>query len=51
VLIGTLKFRETEKEVTNSAYWHPKIRKTEKEVTNVAYWRPKIQENRKRGHQ
>jgi hypothetical protein len=24
-LIGALKFRKTEKEVTNEAYWSPKI--------------------------
>jgi hypothetical protein len=29
-LIGAIKFRETEKEVTNSAYWSPKIQENRK---------------------
>jgi hypothetical protein len=29
-LIGAIKFRKTEKEATNSAYWRPKIQKKQK---------------------
>jgi hypothetical protein len=38
-LIGALKFRKIEKEVTNGAYWSPKIQENRKRGHQGAYWR------------